>query len=83
MEFKKITEQDKSFNKQSHKRKYKPDDIRKKIKARFHKSIKNIINDKMIYLKEIINTCIERNFKGELDISSDNYLENAILKKKI
>lgn len=44
---------------------------------------KNIINDKMIYLKEIINTCIERNFKGELDISSDNYLENAILKKKI
>ena len=26
-----------------HKRKYKPDDIRKKIKARFHKSIKNII----------------------------------------
>ena len=28
-----------------HKRKYKPDDIRKKIKARFHKSIKNIINE--------------------------------------
>ena len=26
------------------KRKYKPDDIRKKIKARFHKAIKNIIN---------------------------------------
>ena len=47
MEFKKITEQDKSFNKQSHKRKYKPDDIRKKIKARFHKSIKNIINDNL------------------------------------
>ena len=47
MEFKKISEQDKSFNKQSHKRKYKPDDIRKKIKARFHKSIKNIINDNL------------------------------------
>ena len=30
-----------------HKRKYKPDDIRKKIKARFHKSIKNIINDNL------------------------------------
>ena len=31
-------------NRLTHKRKYKPDDIRKKIKARFHKSIKNIIN---------------------------------------
>ena len=30
-----------------HKRKYKPDDIRKKIKARFHKSIKNIINENL------------------------------------
>ncbi len=29
------------------KRKYKPDDIRKKIKARFHKSIKNIINENL------------------------------------
>ena len=44
---------------------------------------KNTINDKMIYLKEIIKTCIERGFKGELDISSENYLENAIFKKKI
>jgi hypothetical protein len=33
--------------KQNHKRKYKPDDIRKKIKARFHKSIKTIINDNL------------------------------------
>ena len=31
----------------NHKRKYKPDDIRKKIKARFHKSIKNIINENL------------------------------------
>ena len=30
-----------------HKRKYKPDDIRKKIKARFHKSIKNIVNENL------------------------------------
>lgn len=30
---------------QRKKRKYKPDDIRKKIKSRFHKSIKNIINE--------------------------------------
>ena len=36
-----------SINKLKHKRKYKPDDIRKKIKARFHKSIKNIINENL------------------------------------
>ena len=47
MEFKKSPEKDKIYNKQSHKRKYKPDDIRKKIKARFHKAIKNIINDNL------------------------------------
>ncbi len=29
------------------KRKFKPDDIRKKIKARFHKILKNIINEKL------------------------------------
>ena len=29
------------------KRKFKPDDIRKKIKARFHKTFKNIINEKL------------------------------------
>ena len=37
----------KSLNRLKHKRKYKPDDIRKKIKARFHKSIKNIINENL------------------------------------
>ena len=37
----------KSSNRLKHKRKYKPDDIRKKIKARFHKAIKNIINDNL------------------------------------
>jgi hypothetical protein len=47
MEFKKISEHDKTSNKLKHTRKYKPDDIRKKIKARFHKSIKNIINDNL------------------------------------
>ena len=36
-----------SINRKKHKRKYKPDDIRKKIKARFHKSIKNIINENL------------------------------------
>ena len=47
MDFKKSPEKDKIYNKHSHKRKYKPDDIRKKIKARFHKAIKNIINDNL------------------------------------
>ena len=47
IEFKKLSEKEKIINKQNHKRKYKPDDIRKKIKARFHKSIKNIINENL------------------------------------
>ena len=34
-------------NRLKHKRKYKSDDIRKKIKSRFHKSIKNIINENL------------------------------------
>ena len=33
--------------KQKKKRKFKPDDIRKKIKSRFHKTIKNIINENL------------------------------------
>jgi hypothetical protein len=33
--------------KQKKKRKFKPDDIRKKIKTRFHKTIKNIINENL------------------------------------
>ena len=36
-----------SISKIKHKRKYKSDDIRKKIKARFHKSLKNIINENL------------------------------------
>jgi hypothetical protein len=50
MEYQKIPKEkstQKSLNKLNHKRKYKPDDIRKKIKARFHKSIKNIINENL------------------------------------
>ena len=39
-------EREKAY-KLKHKRKYKPDDIRKKIKARFHKSIKNIVNENL------------------------------------
>ena len=40
-------EKEKIPYKLKHKRKYKPDDIRKKIKARFHKSIKNIVNENL------------------------------------
>ena len=40
-------EKEKISYKLKHKRKYKPDDIRKKIKARFHKSIKNIVNENL------------------------------------
>jgi primosomal protein N'' len=40
-------EKEKLLYKLKHKRKYKPDDIRKKIKARFHKSIKNIVNENL------------------------------------
>ena len=43
----KVETKSKSSNRLKHKRKYKPDDIRKKIKARFHKSIKNIINENL------------------------------------
>ena len=43
----KVETKNKSINRLKHKRKYKPDDIRKKIKARFHKSIKNIINENL------------------------------------
>ena len=42
-----IEPKSKNNYKLNHKRKYKPDDIRKKIKARFHKSIKNIINENL------------------------------------
>ena len=37
----------KKGNRIRHRRKYNSDDIRKKIKARFHKSIKNIINENL------------------------------------
>ena len=45
----KETKNDKHLGKKRQRkiRKYKPDDIRKKIKARFHKTLKNIINYKL------------------------------------
>ena len=42
-----ITDENGKKKKEKKKRKNKPDDIRKKIKARFHKVIKNIINLKL------------------------------------
>ena len=42
-----ITSSDGSQKREKKARKYKPDDIRKKIKVRFHKKIKNIINENL------------------------------------
>ena len=42
-----ITDSDGNVKKQKKKRKYKADDIRKKIKVRFHKKLKNIINENL------------------------------------
>ena len=42
-----ITSSDESQKREKKARKYKPDDIRKKIKVRFHKKIKNIINENL------------------------------------
>ena len=42
-----ITDSDGNKKRQKKARKFKPDDIRKKIKVRFHKKIKNIINENL------------------------------------
>jgi len=42
-----FTDTDGVKKKEKKQRKYKPDDIRKKIKVRFHKKIKNIINENL------------------------------------
>ena len=42
-----ITDSDGNVKKEKKKRKYKADDIRKKIKVRFHKKLKNIINENL------------------------------------
>ncbi len=42
-----ITSSDGTQKREKKARKYKPDDIRKKIKVRFHKKIKNIINESL------------------------------------
>ena len=85
IEFKKLSEKDKILNKQRHKRKYKPDDIRKKIKARFHKSIKNIINDNLrkagskklfTYLPQVfISSITKEKNRNVLDLSFREILQ--------
>ena len=42
-----ITDQEGNKKREKKQRKYKPDDIRKKIKVRFHKKIKNILNENL------------------------------------
>ena len=86
IEFKKLSEKDRFLNKQMHKRKYKPDDIRKKIKARFHKSIKNIINDNLrkagskklfTYLPQVfISSITKEKNRSVLNLSFREILQN-------
>ena len=42
-----VTDSNGNKKKEKKQRKFKPDDIRKKIKVRFHKKIKNIINENL------------------------------------
>ena len=89
IEFKKLSEKDKIINKQNHKRKYKPDDIRKKIKARFHKSIKNIINENLrragskklfTYLPQVfISSITKEKNRNVLDLSFREILQKDFI----
>jgi len=73
----------------NHKRKYKPDDIRKKIKARFHKSIKNIINENLkkagskyffSFLPQIFISSISRQRNNQvLDLTYRQLLEKDFI----
>lgn len=44
---------------------------------------KDQVNDKLLYLKEIINKSKSQGLKGYLDISADNYYEKAVLNSEI
>ena len=89
IEFKKLSEKEKIINKQNHKRKYKPDDIRKKIKARFHKSIKNIINENLrragskklfTYLPQVfISSITKEKNRNVLDLSFREILQKDFI----
>jgi len=59
--------------KEKKKRKYKPDDIRKKIKSRFHKAIKNVINEriKKAGAKELFD-CFPQKFITNITIDLNN-----------
>ena len=49
------------------------------LTVKFGNIKKNQINDKLLYLKEIITQSITQGYKGTLDISSDNYNEKSVL----
>lgn len=53
------------------------------IKVSYGEIDKNAISDKLIFLNEILKTCADNGFRGELDSSAENYLENTIFKKEI
>ena len=66
------------------KRKFKPDDIRKKIKARFHKTIKNIINENLKKagsneLFDFIPQCFIGNISKKVNFNSFDLTYKEIL----
>ena len=63
------------------KRKFKPDDIRKKIKARFHKSIKNIINENLKKAgAKVLFDFIPQSFIGNVSKKINNSVLNYTYK---
>ena len=44
--------------------------------------VKEIMNDKLLYLKSVINQAKEKGLKGTLDISSEDYLKKSVLNAK-
>ena len=64
------------------KRKFKPDDIRKKIKARFHKMIKNIINEnlKKAGSKELFDF-LPQSFIGNVSKKINHYVMDLTYKE--
>jgi hypothetical protein len=64
-------------NRLKHRRKYKPDDIRKKIKSRFHKSIKNIINENLRKAgSKKLFTCLPQVFITSIARQTNRYVLN-------
>ena len=72
------------IKKQKKKRKFKPDDIRKKIKAKFHKNIKNVINKKLLKAKsKKLFDFFPQSFITNITIKANNQALNLTYEKLI